>query len=109
MHQLFRSKCSLLFCVGARAVLLHCSALAICNVKEVRKDVEESTEIERRKLNLIIHGLGDEDAEEDAEMVMDIFREGLKMDFERHMEKNSANWKNGKRTETTTIVHHAKI
>jgi hypothetical protein len=31
-------------------------------VKEVREDVEESMEIERRKLNLIIHEIGDEDA-----------------------------------------------
>jgi hypothetical protein len=56
-------------------------------VKEVREDVEESMERERRKLNLIIHGIGDEDAEKDVEMVMNIFGEGLKMDFGRHVEK----------------------
>jgi hypothetical protein len=56
-------------------------------VKEVREDVEESMEIERRKLNLIIHGIGNEDAEKDVEMVMAIFGEGLKVNFERHVKK----------------------
>jgi hypothetical protein len=56
-------------------------------MKEVKEDVEESMEIERRKQNLIIHGIPDEDAEKDVEMVIAMFGEGLKMDFERHVEK----------------------
>jgi hypothetical protein len=56
-------------------------------MKEVKEDVEESTEIERRRQNLIIHGIPDEDAEKDVEMMIAMFGEGLKMDFERHVEK----------------------
>ncbi len=49
--------------------------------------MEESLEIERRKLNLIIHGVMDEDAEKDVEAVTEILGEGLKMDFGRHVDK----------------------
>jgi hypothetical protein len=59
----------------------------ILDAGHTREDVKDSMEIERRKLNLIIHGIGGEDAESDVKIVMDIFGEGLKMDCEWRMEK----------------------
>lgn len=56
-------------------------------VKEMKVEVEESLEIERRKMNLIIHGLRDVDVEADIEEVTKLFEDGLKMDFSRHVDK----------------------
>ena len=49
------------------------------NVKHVKDDVEETLEIERRKLNIIIHGVPDIDANKDIDSVMEIIGEGLHM------------------------------
>lgn len=57
------------------------------NVKHVKDDVEETLEIERRKLNIVIHGVPDIDAEKDLESVEEIMGEGLHMDFDRHIDK----------------------
>jgi hypothetical protein len=56
-------------------------------VKEMKEEVEESLEIERRKMNLVIHGLKDEDAEADVDEVIKLFEDGLKMDYLRHVDK----------------------
>jgi hypothetical protein len=56
-------------------------------VKEMKEEVKESLEIERRKMNLVIHGLKDEDAEADVDQVIKLFEEGLKMDYLRHVDK----------------------
>jgi len=57
------------------------------NVKHVKEDVEETLEIERRKLNIVIYGVPDIDAEKDTDSVEEILTEGLHMDFKRHVEK----------------------
>jgi len=57
------------------------------SVQHVKEDVEESMEIERRKGNVVIHGVPELDAEKDMEQVLDIFGKGLHLDFERHVEK----------------------
>jgi len=46
------------------------------NVKHVKEDVEETLEIERRKLNIIIHGVP-EKVEKDTDSVEKILSEGL--------------------------------
>lgn len=56
-------------------------------VKEMKDDLEESLEIERRRINIIIHGLKDDDAFEDVDAVMELFANGLKMDYDRHVDK----------------------
>ena len=56
-------------------------------VKHVKEDLEEALEIERRKCNLIIHGVEESDAEKDVEAVINILGEGLHLDFERHVDK----------------------
>jgi hypothetical protein len=56
-------------------------------VKEMKDGVEESLEIQRRKMNLLIHGLKDEDAEADVDEVIKLFEDGLKMDYLRHVDK----------------------
>jgi hypothetical protein len=53
----------------------------------MKEEVEESLEIERRKMNLIIHGLKDDDAEADVDEVIKLFEDGLKMDYSRHVDK----------------------
>lgn len=57
------------------------------SVKHVKEDVEESMEIERRKGNVVIHGVPELDAENDMESVLDVFEKGLHLDFERHVER----------------------
>jgi hypothetical protein len=57
------------------------------SVKDIRDDIEEHMEIERRKGNLIIHGVPEADAEEDVEFVIELMTEGLKMDFTRNVDK----------------------
>ena len=56
-------------------------------VQEVKEDIEESWEIERRKMNIIIHGVKDEDAEKDLTALTDLFEDGLKLVFDRHVDK----------------------
>jgi hypothetical protein len=56
------------------------------NVKHVKDDVEEKLEIERRKLNIVIHGVPECDAEKDIESVEEIIGEGLHMTFDRHID-----------------------
>jgi len=57
------------------------------SVKSVKEDFEETLEIERRKNNIVIHGVTEEDAEKDVEEVADIFASGLCLDFVRHVDK----------------------
>src|SRR5664279_3695907 len=52
----------------------------------VREAVEEKLEIERRKRNLVIHGVPETDAEQDIDTFAEIIGEGLHMDFDRHIE-----------------------
>lgn len=54
-------------------------------VMGVKEDVEEALEMERRKMNLVIHGVPETDAEQDIEQVAEILGMGLHMDFERHV------------------------
>jgi hypothetical protein len=56
-------------------------------VKEMKEEVEERLEMERRKMNLVIHGLRDEDAEAYVVEVIKLFEDGLKMDYSRHVDK----------------------
>jgi chromosome segregation ATPase len=51
----------------------------------VKENVEETLEIERRKMNLVIHGVPETDAEQDIKAVSEILGTGLHMDFERHV------------------------
>lgn len=51
------------------------------SVKDIRDYIEEHMETERRKGNLIIHGVPEADAEDDVEFVIELMMEGLKMDF----------------------------
>ena len=51
----------------------------------VKEDVEEALEIERRKLNLVFHGVPETDAEQDIEQVAEILGTGPHMDFDRHV------------------------
>jgi len=57
-------------------------------MRHVKDDVEETLEIERRKLNIAIHGVPDRpvDAEKNTDSVEEILSEGLHMDFDRHIE-----------------------
>lgn len=55
-------------------------------VREMKEEMEENLEIERRKMNIIIHGLQDKDGEADVEEVMKLLDEGLHLDYSRHVE-----------------------
>ena len=55
--------------------------------RSVKEDVEETLEIERRKYNLVIHGVPETDAEKDIDSVAEIMGEGLHLDFDRHVDK----------------------
>lgn len=57
------------------------------SAKIVKEDVDERLEIERRKGNLIIHGVPESNAEKDIDEVAKILGEGLKLDFTRHVDK----------------------
>ena len=57
------------------------------SVRHVREDVEETLEIERRKCNLVIHGMPEIDAEKDVESVIEIMTEVLHMDFTGNVDK----------------------
>ena len=54
-------------------------------VMVVKENVEEALEIERRKMNLVIHGVPETDAEQDIDQVADILGTGLHMDLDRHV------------------------
>jgi len=51
----------------------------------VKEDVEETLEIERRKMNLVIHGVPEVDAEHDIGAISEILGTGLHMNFDRHV------------------------
>ena len=51
----------------------------------VKENVEETLEIERRKINLVIHGEPETDADEDLDAIAVILQTGLHMDFERYV------------------------
>jgi hypothetical protein len=55
-------------------------------VREMKEEMEENLEIERRKMNIIIHGLTDKDGEDDVGEVIKLMEEGLKLDYSRHVE-----------------------
>ena len=52
----------------------------------VKIDMEEHLEIEKRKFNLIIHGIPEESEDRDKEEVAEILGSGLSMDPTRHIE-----------------------
>ena len=54
-------------------------------LKKVREDMEENLEIERRKGNLIFHGVTESNAESDIDALERIFANGLHLDFSRHV------------------------
>ena len=60
-------------------------------VQMVQEDVKEKLEIERRRSNIVIHGLKDsrEDAQQeiDGNAVKKVINEGLKLDAQRHVEE----------------------
>lgn len=56
------------------------------SIKNVKDDFEESLEIERRKNNLVVHGVPESDAEQDVKKILELFDDGLHMDFNRHVE-----------------------
>src|SRR6267154_179082 len=66
-----------------------------CKVKILKEDVEESIEIDKRKGNLIFHGVkelhraesGDDGIDHDRLMIEEILKAGLKMDPTRHVEE----------------------
>ena len=62
-------------------------------VMVVKEDVEEALEIERRKMNLVIHGLPDIDAEQDIDQVAAILCNGLHMDYDRNVSSMMRIWK----------------
>ena len=51
----------------------------------VKENVEDTLEIERMKMNLVIHGVPETDAEHDLDAIAEILQTGLHMDFERHV------------------------
>ena len=53
----------------------------------VKEDISESLEIEKRKKNIVIHGLPEVDSERDVEAVMEILEEGLRLDGSRHIDR----------------------
>jgi hypothetical protein len=55
-------------------------------VRDMKEEMEENLEIERRKLNIIVHGLQDRDGEADVEEVIKLLEDGLKLDYSRHVE-----------------------
>jgi hypothetical protein len=57
------------------------------SVRNVKVDVEEALEIERRKCNLVIHGMPETDAEQDLGCVVEMMDEVLHMDFTRNVDK----------------------
>ena len=54
---------------------------------DVKDDVEETLEIERKKLNIIINGMPDIDANKAIDSVEEIIGEGLHMDLDRYVDK----------------------
>jgi len=62
-------------------------------VMVVREAVEEALKIEIRKMNLVIHGVPDIDAEHDFYQVAAILGNGLHMDFDRHVSSMTRIWK----------------
>lgn len=54
----------------------------------MKEDLDEKMEIERRKLNIIIHGVPESDAEQDVGWIDQLFTEGLHLDFQRHVGKS---------------------
>ena len=54
-------------------------------VKDMKENVEEKIEVERRNNNLIMHGLKESD--DDLERVTAILNDGLELDAERHIEE----------------------
>ena len=59
----------------------------------VKEEVKEALEIEIRKMNLVIHGVPDIDAEHDFYQVAAILGNGLHMDFDRHVSSMTRIWK----------------
>ena len=53
-------------------------------VEDMKEDVEKKMEMERRKNNLIMHGL--KEGDDDLERVKAILNDGLKLDAKRHIE-----------------------
>jgi len=56
-------------------------------VKELQNDVSESIQIERRKRNIVIHGVQESDNTSDKDLVYEILSKGLKLDPLRYVEE----------------------
>lgn len=56
-------------------------------LKTVKDDVNESIEIEKRKKNVVIHGIPETDGERDVDVALEIFETGLRLDGGRHIER----------------------
>jgi len=54
--------------------------------KFVSEKVEEEMEIERRKYNLIFHGIAEDETMSDGDIVRHVVAQGLKLDHTRHIE-----------------------
>jgi chromosome condensin MukBEF ATPase and DNA-binding subunit MukB len=57
------------------------------SVRHVREGVEETLKIERRKCNLVIHGMPEIDAEKDVDSVMEIMTDVLHIYFTGNVDK----------------------
>lgn len=85
-------------------------------VKSMREDVNESMEIEKRKMNLVFHGIKESaqrdvsegELDPDCAMLEEIFSSGLKMDIKRHIEDGTVS-RIGKFTEGKTRPLRVKI
>jgi hypothetical protein len=56
-------------------------------VKIMSAQVEEDLEIERRKYNLIFHGVVEDETMSDADIIKHVVSHGLKLDHTRHIEE----------------------
>jgi hypothetical protein len=58
------------------------------SVRTIRKDVEESLELEKRKNSFIVHGMKeDDDDDRDWQKVKELLNDGLRMEADRHIEE----------------------
>jgi hypothetical protein len=53
----------------------------------MKEAIEKSLEIEKRKYNIAIYGVPENDEDKDIDSVAAILGDGLHLDFDRHVEK----------------------
>jgi phosphopantetheine adenylyltransferase len=59
----------------------------VSKVVDIKKDVNESIEIDKRKCNIIIHGIKEGSTKTDMEIVHEVLGTGLKLDATKHTEE----------------------